>query len=99
MKKKDFIKKVESLGCSVEIDLEDGRNKTVRIIAPKGKNLGGSHELITTWYSGKAEDLYKEAFDYFISSPDIWKCEAGTCGSWIEEGGEHCEYWEESSDE
>ena len=91
MNKKDLISKSEKLGCTVEIDLYDGRNKTVHITAPKGKNFGGNHTLITTWYSGKASDLYQAAFEDLQSAiVGLCKCDSDTCGSWVD--GE-CEYW------
>ena len=46
MDKKQLVEKVKELGCTVEINHEDGRRyKTVHIIAPMGKNFGGNHEL------------------------------------------------------
>lgn len=94
MKKQDLIKKLAEYGCTVEIDLEDGRNKTVRIRAD-GKNFSGNHEEITTWYSGKAADLYQEAFDKLkLASVGLQECSSDTCGSWCDEGGGYCEYWD-----
>ena len=94
MNKATFVKKVEELGCTVEIDLEDGRYKTVHITAPKGKNFGGSHELVTAWQSGSAAELYDEAYaDLMENSDCIYECGADICSAWQEENGGYCEYW------
>ena len=45
MNKKQLCQKVEAAGCSVEIDLFDGRYKTVYITAPKGMNFGGESRV------------------------------------------------------
>jgi len=95
MNKKQLIKKVEAMGCTVEIDLENGRYKTVRIIAPQGKNFGGNHELVTSWQSGTASELYDEAFsDLQDNASAFSECDADTCGAWQEENGGYCEYWD-----
>jgi hypothetical protein len=92
MNKKKLYKKVQELGCTVEVDLDDGRYKTVHITAPKGKNFGGNHELVTAWQSGSAADLYDEAFeDLEAAIIGLSDCDADTCGAWQE----NCEYWNE----
>ena len=95
MNRKQFIQKVESLGCTVEIDLEDGRHKTVHITAPMGKNFGGNHEEVTAWQSGSAPELYADAFkDLQSAIVGLQECDHETCGAWIEEGAGYCEYWD-----
>jgi hypothetical protein len=93
MNKKQLFQKVEALGCTVEINLEDGRYKTVHITAPQGKNFGGNHELVTAWQSGSASELYNEAFEDLQDSVTT-ECDAETCGAWINEGDGYCEYWD-----
>ena len=95
MNKKQLIQKVEALSCSVEVNLEDGRYQTVHITAPMGKNFGGNHELVTAWASGGASKLYDEAFEDLQSSAvGLQECAADTCGAWIEEKDDYCEYWD-----
>lgn len=95
MNKKQLIQKVESLGCTVEINLEDGRYQTVRIIAPQGKNFGGNHEEITAWQSGGAAKLYDEAYNNLLSVIKyLQECDVDTCGAWQDENGGYCEYWD-----
>jgi hypothetical protein len=96
MNKKELIDKCAKYGCEVEIDLYDGRNKTVRIIAPQGKNFSGQHEVIVTWYDGKASDLYQEAYDQLVQEiPALYECDETICGSWVKDGDrEYCEYWD-----
>jgi hypothetical protein len=93
--KKQLFQKVEALGCTVEIDLEDGRYKTVHITAPQGKNFGGNHELVTAWQSGTASELYNEAFeDLQANATSVCECDHETCGAWVEDGDGYCEYWD-----
>jgi len=95
MNKKQFIQKVESMGCTVEIDLEAGRYKTVHIIAPQGKNFGGNHELVTAWQSGTAAKLYDESFsDLQNNISGLSECNTDTCGAWQTENDGYCEYWD-----
>ncbi len=95
MNKKQLVQKVEAMGCTVEVDLEDGRYKTVHITAPMGKNFGGNHELVTAWQSGSASQLYDEAFEDLKSSAiGLCECDADTCSAWQEENGGYCEYWD-----
>ena len=83
MNKIQLIKKVEKMGCTVEIDLENGRYQTVYIIAPMGKNFGGNHELVTSWQSGTAAQLYNEAFKDLQDNANAFsECNADTCGAW-----------------
>lgn len=92
MNKQDLIRKVAALGCAVEIDLDDGRNKTTRVIAPEGKNFGGNHEEITTFYSGSASDLYRETFANLEAAiVGLQDCTEDNCGAWTDGS---CEYWQ-----
>lgn len=95
MKKQALIEAVEKLGCTVEIDLEDGRYKTVIITAKPGHNFGGNHEMLTAWQSGPTAKLYEEALDDLRSSIiGMHKCTAENCGAWDEERN-LCEFWQD----
>ena len=97
MNKKTFLKKIAELGCTANLDLEDESYKTIEIIAPKNKNFGGNHTMLTSLRVGKVSDLFQRVYDDLVSAMiEVSDCEYQTCGSWYyDSNGEngYCEYW------
>lgn len=76
-------------GMSLSVERE-GNIITVRIEAPNGCNFGGLHEIPLSC-------RYGEAIDWSVVMGEIKnakpvKCDADTCGSWIDDD---CEWWTE----